>query len=131
MTNVEFLDRVRRRLVAAASPDVGLVVRSEQSSACVIADEAALAAIERDVAAEVAGAGPLEPLLALPGVTDVLVNGPSDVWLDRGRGLERAAVRFSDDAAVRRLAQRLAAAAGRRLDDASPLVNVDADSSSA
>jgi pilus assembly protein CpaF len=123
MTNVEFLDRVRRRLVATASPDVGLVVRSEQSSACVIADEAALAAIERDVAAEVAGAGPLEPLLALPGVTDVLVNGPSDVWLDRGRGLERAAVRFSDDAAVRRLAQRLAAAAGRRLDDASPLVD--------
>jgi pilus assembly protein CpaF len=123
MTNVEFVDRVRRRLAATSSPDVGLVVRSEQSSAGVIADDAALAAIARDVAAEVSGAGPLEPLLALPGVTDVLVNGPRDVWLDRGRGLERAAVRFTDDAAVRRLAQRLAAAAGRRLDDAAPLVD--------
>jgi pilus assembly protein CpaF len=123
MTNVEFVDRVRRRLAATSSPDVGLVVRSEHSSAGVIADDTALAAIARDVAAEVSGAGPLEPLLALPGVTDVLVNGPRDVWLDRGRGLERAAVRFTDDAAVRRLAQRLAAAAGRRLDDAAPLVD--------
>jgi pilus assembly protein CpaF len=123
MTNLEFVDRVRRRLAATSSPDVGRVVRSEQSSSCVIADDAALAAIERDVAAEVSGAGPLEPLLALPGVTDVLVNGPRDVWLDRSRGLERAAVRFTDDAVVRRLAQRLAAAAGRRLDDASPLVD--------
>jgi pilus assembly protein CpaF len=79
--------------------------------------------MERDVTAEVTGAGPLEPLLALPGVSDVLVNGPEDVWLDRGRGLERTAVRFSGDAAVRRLAQRLAAAAGRRLDDASPWVD--------
>jgi pilus assembly protein CpaF len=71
----------------------------------------------------VSGAGPLEPLLGLPGVSDVLVNGPREVWLDRGRGLERAAVTFPDDAAVRRLAQRLAAAAGRRLDDASPFVD--------
>jgi pilus assembly protein CpaF len=51
------------------------------------------------------------------------VNGPREVWLDRGRGLERAAVTFPDDAAVRRLAQRLAAVAGRRLDDASPFVD--------
>jgi len=59
----------------------------------------------------------------LPGITDVLVNGPSEVWLDRGFGIERVAVTFPDDAAVRRLAQRLAAGAGRRLDDASPFVD--------
>jgi pilus assembly protein CpaF len=52
-----------------------------------------------------------------------MVNGPSEVWLDRGFGLERVAVTFPDDAAVRRLAQRLAAGAGRRLDDASPFVD--------
>ena len=123
MTGVEFVDRVRQRLAGSSSPDLGLVVRDEQSSASVIADEAALATIERDVAAEVAGAGPLEALLAMPSVSDVLVNGPREVWLDRGRGLERSAVTFADDAAVRRLAQRLAAAAGRRLDDASPFVD--------
>jgi pilus assembly protein CpaF len=125
VTELAFVDRVRQRLARTASEPwaVGAAVRDVQSRASVIADDAALAAIERDVTAEVAGAGPLEPLLALPGVSDVLVNGPDDVWLDRGRGLERTAVRFSGDAAVRRLAQRLAAAAGRRLDDASPWVD--------
>lgn len=73
---------------------------------------------------DVVGAGPLEPLLRLPGVTDVLVNGPEEVFLDRGAGLERTDVRFADDAAVRRLAQRLAALAGRRLDDATPYADL-------
>jgi pilus assembly protein CpaF len=56
-------------------------------------------------------------------VTDVLVNGPEQVWVDRGRGLELTPVRFADDDAVRRLAVRLAATAGRRLDDAAPWVD--------
>ncbi len=73
---------------------------------------------------DVLGAGPLEPLLRLEGVTDVLVNGAEAVYLDRGAGLELTSVRFPDDGAVRRLAQRLAAAAGRRLDDASPYVDL-------
>ena len=51
------------------------------------------------------------------------MNGSDEVWIDRGRGLERADVRFPDDAAVRALAQRLAAGAGRRLDDACPFVD--------
>lgn len=69
------------------------------------------------------GAGPLDPLLQLPGVTDVLVNGPDQVFIDRGAGLELSEVRFASDDEVRRLATRLAAAAGRRLDDASPWVD--------
>lgn len=72
---------------------------------------------------EVVGAGQLEPLLRLPGVTDVLVNAPDSVWVDRGEGLERQTARFADDEAVRRLAQRLAASVGRRLDDATPFVD--------
>jgi secretion/DNA translocation related ATPase len=54
----------------------------------------------------------------------VLVNGADEVWVDRGAGLERTPVRFPDEEAVRRLAVRLAAAAGRRLDDAAPWVDV-------
>jgi pilus assembly protein CpaF len=69
------------------------------------------------------GAGPLDALLAEPGVSDVLVNGPKEVFVDRGEGLERADVTFVDDEQVRRLAIRLAAAAGRRLDDAAPFVD--------
>ena len=56
----------------------------------------------------------------MPGVTDVLVNGPNDVWVDRGLGCERAPVTFAGPDAVRGVAVRLAAAAGRRLDDAAP-----------
>jgi len=73
---------------------------------------------------EVVGAGPLEPLLRTPDVTDVLVNGAGAVYLDRGQGLELTDVCFADDDAVRRLAQRLAAVGGRRLDDATPYVDL-------
>jgi pilus assembly protein CpaF len=82
--------------------------------------DAAVLAVHDLLRQDVHGAGPLEPLLRLPGVTDVLVNGADEVYLDRGRGLERADVRFADEDAVRRLAQRLAGAGGRRLDDATP-----------
>jgi pilus assembly protein CpaF len=81
---------------------------------------AVLDVLQRDVI----GAGPLEGLLQLPGVTDVLVNGPGAVYVDRGEGLELTGVRFGDDTAVRRLAQRLAGLAGRRLDDATPYVDL-------
>lgn len=73
--------------------------------------------------ADVLGAGPLHSLIALPGVTDVLVNGAHAVWIDRGDGLERQQVDLGDPEDVRRLAVRLAAVAGRRLDDASPFVD--------
>lgn len=69
------------------------------------------------------GAGALEPLLKLAGVTDVLVNGAERVFVDRGAGLEPAGVKFSDEGEVRRLAVRLAASVGRRLDDGSPFVD--------
>ncbi|HEX3335952.1 MAG TPA: TadA family conjugal transfer-associated ATPase [Jatrophihabitans sp.] len=112
----DLVDRVRRRLVAEPA---GLddAVRAESRG---IVDDAVFAGLRRDVEAELHGAGPLEPLLATAGVTDVLVNAPDSVWLDRGCGMERTGVTFTDDAAVRRLAQRLAASAGRRLDDAMP-----------
>lgn len=115
----ELVDRVRHRLVMQPD-DLEAVVRAEADG---IVDDAVFAKLRREVAAELVGVGPLEPLLALPGVSDVLVNAPDSVWLDRGRGPERAPVRFPDDASVRRLAQRLAAAAGRRLDDAMPFVD--------
>jgi pilus assembly protein CpaF len=72
---------------------------------------------------ELRGAGPLEALLADPGVTDVLVNGPDQVWVDRGDGLSRSTVAFADETAVRQLAVRLVAACGRRLDAAQPFAD--------
>src|SRR5690242_11065859 len=86
--------------------------------------DATVLEVHEQLRRDVVGAGPLEPLLRMPGVTDVLVNGPDQVYLDRGAGLELADVTFPDDDAVRRLAQRLAASGGRRLDDATPHVDV-------
>ena len=123
MSALPLVERVRARLALEPGPPsraaVAALVRDE---AGLLGDAEVLDAV-RDAVAELAGAGPLEALLREPGVTDVLVNGPAHVWVDRGSGLERAAVRFPDEDAVRRLAVRLAASAGRRLDDAAPWVD--------
>jgi pilus assembly protein CpaF len=118
------VDRVRSRLAAAGGEvtqaAVAAAVRAEAGG--VASDLDVLAAL-RVLRQEFVGAGPLDELLRDPRTTDVLVCGPSTVWVDRGAGLERTGIRFRDEAAVRRLAQRLAIAAGRRLDDASPYVD--------
>jgi pilus assembly protein CpaF len=123
--SVPLLDRVRARLAVEPGPPTraGVAALVRQESGGLLGEDDVLRAV-REAMDELAGAGPLEPLLREPGVTDVLVNGPDQVWIDRGAGLEPTAVRFSDDDAVRRLAVRLAAAAGRRLDDAAPWVDV-------
>ncbi|WP_313896277.1 TadA family conjugal transfer-associated ATPase [Streptomyces sp. YIM 98790] len=116
----ELLDRVRQRLVEEeAEPTPARVASALRGQDRLLGDSAVLSAA-RELRSELVGAGPLQPLLADPSVTDVLVNGPDQVWIDRGRGVERAPVRFSGPEEVRRLAQRMAAVAGRRLDDARP-----------
>ncbi len=117
------LEAVRTRLVRegfeATPARVAAALRAEGG----ILGDAEVLAIVRLLRADLAGAGPLDPLLADPSVTDILVNGPSEVWIDDGSGLRRVSgVHFADDGAVRRLAQRLAAQAGRRLDAAAPWV---------
>ncbi|WP_372438570.1 TadA family conjugal transfer-associated ATPase [Cellulomonas dongxiuzhuiae] len=82
-----------------------------------------LAETVRSVADELLGAGALQPWLDDPAVTDVLVNGPRDVWVERAGALVRVIVDLGAPADVRALAVRLAAAAGRRLDDAAPTVD--------
>jgi pilus assembly protein CpaF len=118
------LDRVRVRLAEQGgdmSPArVAEILRTEGR---LVGDSSVLEVVDA-LRRDIGGAGPLEDLLRLDGVTDVLVNGPRAVYVDRGCGLERTQVEFTDDTAVRRLAQRLASSAGRRLDDASPYVDV-------
>ena len=116
------LERVRRRVGAAGgAPTPARVAAALREEGGGLRGDVAdvLAALS----SEIVGSGPLGSLLADPAVTDVLVNGPDEVWVDRGEGLVRTSVRFRDDAAVRRLAQRLAAPSGRRLDDAQPWVD--------
>ncbi|WP_431238517.1 TadA family conjugal transfer-associated ATPase [Mycolicibacterium aichiense] len=122
--NGSLVERVRERLAAESSSlrpaAVAAAIRAESGG--VLGDTEVLSNL-RVLQTELTGAGPLEPLLRAPGTTDVLVTAPDAVWVDDGTGLRPAAVRFADEAAVRRLAQRLAVAAGRRLDDAQPWVD--------
>ncbi|MBL7493879.1 TadA family conjugal transfer-associated ATPase [Frankia sp. AgB1.9] len=117
------VDAVRDRLTDAAHPPTPADVARALAQVAGPLPAADQEAAQLAVTAELLGAGPLEALLADPGVTDVLVNGPARVWVDRGAGLERTEVRFADEEAVRRLATRLAAAAGRRLDTAAPFAD--------
>lgn len=116
-------EAVRGRLAGAATvptpADVAGALRAEQR----LLGDSELLSMAAELRADLVGAGPLEPLLRDEQVTDVLVNGPGEVWLDAGNGLVRTAIRFPDETSLRRLAQRLAAAAGRRLDDAAPYVD--------
>lgn len=98
-------------------------VRSAAASAGIVLGVDDLLAVTSRVEQLLWGWGPLAPVLADPAVSDLLVNGPDDIWLDRGRGLERVPVRLGTEQAVRELAVRLAGAAGRRLDDAAPWVD--------
>ncbi|MEW2507713.1 TadA family conjugal transfer-associated ATPase [Amycolatopsis sp. NPDC047767] len=120
----EFVERVRNRLAGEsrlADPvAVAEAVRAEAGGT--LSHDAVLDAV-RQAHDEFVGAGPLAPLLEDPTVTDVLVTAPDQTWTDGDSGLTRTDVRFADEEAVRRLAQRLALAAGRRLDDAQPYVD--------
>ena len=118
------LERLRQSLASdGADPTATEVAGILRAEGRVLGDGAILDIVDA-LRRDTVGAGPLDEVLHLPGVTDVVVNGPDAVFIDRGCGLERADVRFDDDEAVRRLAQRLAASGGRRLDDASPFVDL-------
>ncbi|GIJ66481.1 TadA family conjugal transfer-associated ATPase [Virgisporangium ochraceum] len=123
--DARFADRVRQRLVesggAPTAARVAATVQAEPGGA--VLGQATFARLVGRITDELAGAGPLAPLLADEEVSDVLVNG-AEVWVDRGRGLERAEVDVGRPDDVRRLAQRLAATAGRRLDDGCPCADV-------
>lgn len=124
--SASLIDRVRERLAGEPSAAslhptvVAAAIRAESGG--VLGDTEVLRNL-RVLQTELTGAGILEPLLCAEGTTDVLVTAPDAVWVDDGNGLRRTAVRFADEAAVRRLAQRLALSAGRRLDDSQPWVD--------
>jgi pilus assembly protein CpaF len=119
----DLLTGVRHRLAMAGeaptAAGIAAAIRAERGG---VVGESALRRYTTLLHSELVGGGPLQPLLADPQVTDVLVNGSHGVWVDRGHGLRPVPLRL-DHTAVRALAQRLATACGRRLDDAAPYVD--------
>jgi len=80
-------------------------------------------ALAGELVNDMLGLGPLEPLLADDSINDIMVNGPERVFVERRGRLEQTAVRFRDSQHVTNICQRIAAAVGRRVDEASPMVD--------
>jgi len=119
----ELVEQVRVHLAeTGGAVTAARVATALRAQGRLVADEELLELLRR-LESEMVGVGPLAALLRDPRTTDVLVNAPDEVWVDQGGGLRRTTVRFPDERSVRRLAQRLAVQAGRRLDDAQPWVD--------
>lgn len=120
-------DLDRRNLINAGEEQLAEVVEDFVDQA-LAGQDLALNDYERkqlvdDLLEETLGVGPLAPLLADPAVTDVLVNGPFRVFIERFGRLENTDVRFRDTEHLVRIIQRIAARVGRRIDEASPMVD--------
>jgi pilus assembly protein CpaF len=79
--------------------------------------------VVRQIEDEVMGLGPLEPLLADPTVSDILVNGAHQVYIERAGKLESTGVRFNDDAHLLNIIDRIVSKVGRRIDESMPMVD--------
>jgi pilus assembly protein CpaF len=117
------IDRLTRRLIDSdvALERAALVAAAER----LLLEEAPLApaSVAVDAADALVGLGPLESLLRDREVSDVLVNGPGEVWVERAGALERTSIRFPDGRAVLAAVERVIAPLGLRIDRASPVVD--------
>jgi pilus assembly protein CpaF len=103
--------------------EVGKLVSEIATEQRIQLNELEEAALALELTDDMVGLGPLEPLLEDDNVTDVLVNGPFDVFVERRGKLEKTSARFRDAQHLVSVAQRIAAAIGRRIDEASPMVD--------
>ena len=131
----ELKNRIHLALVSELGPrlfdveDSGAVrARVESEIAEQLAQEAGLARDDRQrLAAEIAddifGYGPLERLLADPTVSEIMVNGPRDIWIERAGRLSPTTLTFTDTSHLRRIITKMVGQIGRRIDESSPLVD--------
>ena len=93
-----------------------------------LTQESGLSRAERDqitteLADDILGHGPLERLLADDSVSEIMVNGPYDIWIERGGKLFQTTVKFQDESHLRRILNKIVAQVGRRIDESSPMVD--------
>jgi pilus assembly protein CpaF len=112
--------RIPRETLRAEVAKLVSEIATEQRVQLNETEESALAAELTD---DMTGLGPLEPFLEDDEVTDILANGPYDIYIERRGKLEKTAARFRDAQHLVNIAQRIAAAIGRRIDEASPMVD--------
>jgi pilus assembly protein CpaF len=132
----EVRNRVHLALIEALGPEFSaenldaatLRQRARGEIRSQLAQQPGLSVADRELLVEeitddALGAGPLERLLADDTVTEIMVNGPSDVWVERRGRLYETTVRFADDAHLRRIINKIVGQIGRRVDEASPMVD--------
>jgi pilus assembly protein CpaF len=105
---------LRERVLA----DIGVQLEREEGLART--DRERLAG---EIADDILGHGPLERLLADETVTEIMVNGPFDIWVERRGKLQETSARFSDESHLRRIINKMVATVGRRIDESSPMVD--------
>jgi len=116
------------QLFNAAADPVAVRERVTKEIQTHLAPESGLSRDDRDrVAAEltddILGHGPLERLLSDDSVSEIMVNGPWDIWVERQGRLYETTVRFTDDSHLRRIINKMVAEVGRRIDESSPMVD--------
>ncbi|MDK3161741.1 ATPase, T2SS/T4P/T4SS family [Kamptonema cortianum] len=131
----ELKTRVQTRLLSELDQSIDLSRKNEVRAHieelfnAILAEESmVLARAERQrlfeqIVAEILGFGPLEPLLADETITEIMVNGPKNIFVERKGTITRANVAFEDDDHVLRILDRIVAPLGRRVDESSPLVD--------
>ena len=118
--NLSALDSMSREQINA---EVGDIIAEELNNQRHALNQAERRQLTNDVLDELLGLGPLEPLLKDATITDILVNGHNNVFVERYGVLEKSAVRFKDDKHLIRIIQKIVSAVGRRIDESSPLVD--------
>jgi pilus assembly protein CpaF len=114
--------------LSALAPDRVHAEVSRLAEGLLLAESVPLSTAERDrlvgeVHHELFGLGPLEPLLADPTISDILVNSYSSIYIERRGKLEKTAISFKDDEHLRRVIERIVSTVGRRIDEAQPMVD--------
>jgi len=118
--NLQALDKMSR---AQIESEMGEIVAEELASQNEALNQTERKQLVSDVLDELLGLGPLEPLLKDPTITDILVNGHDQVFVERFGILEPCPVRFKDEKHLLRIIQKIVSAVGRRIDESSPMVD--------
>jgi len=118
--NLTALDQMSREQIGA---EIGGIIAEELTRQNQPLNNVERQQLTVDVLDELLGLGPLEPLLKDPTITDILVNGPNKVFVERFGVLEPTATRFKDDKHLLRIIQKIVSAVGRRIDESSPMVD--------
>jgi len=120
LINLQALEKMSREQIEA---EVGDIVAEELAKQNHALNHAERKELVSDVLHELLGLGPLEPLLKDPTITDILVNGADNVFVERYGVLEPSPARFKDERHLLRIIQKIVSAVGRRIDESSPMVD--------